>query len=171
MRISVTRIAPRGGFSFAILAQTRIELARPFLIKGFSYHTCFYTSNLNAFYYAIHFIGAGVCHLLFKILWSGLFYYHIRNLASKYIRFNLTSNSSLLFLISATFASLILYIQFLTQVSPLQSLHIYEYTNIENFVFKLTNTFCLVSEDTNHFLYVLCISNLARHHQNLCHHR
>lgn len=63
---------------------------------------------------------------IFKLLWSGLFYYHIRNLASKYIRFILTSNSSLLFLISATVANLILYIQFLTQVSPLQSLHIYE---------------------------------------------
>ena len=82
MRISVIRIAPRGGFSFAILAQTRIELARPFLVKGFSYHTCFYTSNLNAFYYAIHFIGAGVSHLLFKILWSRLFHYHEKNLAS-----------------------------------------------------------------------------------------
>ena len=96
------------------VALARVELARPLLDNRFSYHTCFYTSNLNAFYYAIHFIGAGVSHLLFKILWSGLFHYHIRNLASKYIRFNLTSNSSLPFLISATLASLILNIQFLT---------------------------------------------------------
>lgn len=43
---------------------------------------------------------------LYKLLWSGLFYYHIRNLASKYIRFNP--------LISANLASLILNIQFLT---------------------------------------------------------
>ena len=66
-----------------LVSETRVELARPFLAKGFSYHTCFYTSNLNAFYYAIHFIGAGVSHLLFKILWSGLFHYHIRNVATQ----------------------------------------------------------------------------------------
>ena len=83
MRISVTQIAPRGGFSFAILVRTGFEPVRSFLTKGFSYHTCFYTSNLNAFYYAIHFIGAGVGHLLFKILWSGLFHYHIRNVATQ----------------------------------------------------------------------------------------
>ena len=82
MRISVTQIAPRGGFSFAILVRTGFEPVRSFLTKGFSYHTCFYTSNLNAFYYAIHFIGAGVGHLLFKILWSRLFHYHEKNLAS-----------------------------------------------------------------------------------------
>lgn len=74
---------------------------------------------------------------IFKLLWSGLFYYHIRNLASKYIRFILTSNSSLLFLISATVANLILYIQFLTQASPLQPLHIYEYTNIKTLYLNL----------------------------------
>ena len=44
MRISVIRIAPRGGFSFAILAQTGLEPVQSFLTKGFSYHTCFYTS-------------------------------------------------------------------------------------------------------------------------------
>jgi hypothetical protein len=47
MRISVTRIAPRGGFSFAILAQTGLEPVQSFLTKGFSYHTCFYTSQLK----------------------------------------------------------------------------------------------------------------------------
>ena len=52
------------------------------LTDSLAYHTCFYTSNLNAFYYAIHFIGAGVSHLLFKILWSRLFHYHEKNLAS-----------------------------------------------------------------------------------------
>ena len=62
----------------SIVAEAGLEPAQPLLAKGFSYHTCFYTSNLNAFYYAIHFIGAGVGHLLFKILWSGLFLYHIR---------------------------------------------------------------------------------------------
>ena len=36
MRISVTRIAPRGGFSFAILAQTGLEPVQSFLTKGFS---------------------------------------------------------------------------------------------------------------------------------------
>ena len=60
----------------------RFELARALLPKGFSYHTYFYTSKLSAFYYAIHFIGTGVGHLFSKSLWSGLFYYHIRNLAS-----------------------------------------------------------------------------------------
>ena len=53
------------------------------LTHSLAYHTCFYTSNLNAFYYAIHFIGAGVGHLLFKILWSELFHYHIRNVATQ----------------------------------------------------------------------------------------
>ena len=52
------------------------------LTHSLAYHTCFYTSNLNAFYYAIHFIGAGVGHLLFKILWSRVFHYHEKNLAS-----------------------------------------------------------------------------------------
>ena len=85
-------------FYLPFVAKVGLEPTRSSLTRKFSYHTCFYTSNLNAFYYAIHFIGAGVGHLLFKILWSGLFHYHIRNLASKYIRFNLTSNSSLLFL-------------------------------------------------------------------------
>ena len=66
----------------SIVAEAGLEPAQPSLAKGFSYHTCFYTSNLNAFYYAIHFIGAGVSHLLFKILWSRLFHYHEKNLAS-----------------------------------------------------------------------------------------
>lgn len=66
----------------SIVAEAGLEPAQPSLAKGFSYHTCFYTSNLNAFYYAIHFIGAGVGHLLFKILWSGPFLYHEKNLAS-----------------------------------------------------------------------------------------
>lgn len=82
--------------SFVVLA--RFELARPLLNNRFSYHTCFYTSKLSAFCYAIHFIGTGVWHLFSKSLWSGLFYYHIKNLASKYIRFNLTFNSSLHYL-------------------------------------------------------------------------
>ena len=30
-----------------VVAPARIELARPLLVKGFSYHTCFYTSQLK----------------------------------------------------------------------------------------------------------------------------
>lgn len=131
--------------TFTIIQQLRQEsnLHDHSWSRDFPTTLAFTQANLYQYFY------------LYKLLWSGLFYYHIRNLASKYIRFILTSNSSLLFLISATVASLILYIQFLTWVSPLQSLHIYEYTNIKNFVFKLINISCLVSEDINHFLYVL----------------
>ena len=61
------------------------EPIQTFLLIRFSYHTCFYTSKLSAFCYAIHFIGTGVGHLFSKFLWSGLFYYLIKDLASKYI--------------------------------------------------------------------------------------
>lgn len=104
---------------------------------------------------------------IFKLLWSGLFYYHIRNLASKYIRFNLTSNSSLLFLISANLASLILNIQFLTQVSPIQSLHIYAVTL--QFTFKIDQrsitiqlVVTKVCVTTNEASVATCISCLIR---------
>lgn len=104
---------------------------------------------------------------IFKLLWSGLFYYHIRNVATKYIRFILTSNSSLLFLISATVANLILYIQFLTQVSPLQSLHIYAVTL--QFTFKIDQcsitiqlVVTKVCVTTNEASVATCISCLIR---------
>ena len=38
-------------------------------------------TQANLVHSTIHFIGTGVWHLFSKFLWSGLFYYHIRNLA------------------------------------------------------------------------------------------
>ena len=61
---------------FIVVAPARVELARPLLTNRFSYHTCFYTSRLSTMLSILL-----VQHLFSKSLWSGLFYYHIRNLA------------------------------------------------------------------------------------------
>ena len=151
------------------VAPARVELARPLLDNRFSYYTCFYTSQLirfptrNMFCQPLAEFGYSEgFSTIPKLLQSGPFHYHERNLASW--QYTLSS-------ISKHYHLLMLFFYMYTTISLL---------GISSIVctpfMKMLNPYISVVCDCYQQYLVYCfpkynIFNLVRRHQSLCHHK